>query len=74
MRPGDPLYLGQTYRTQDGKAVTMRTLHNAGTEYETMLGTDGLQRYSRRIDDSGRVTGTNHDYSDPRNIAREPPK
>lgn len=40
-------------------------VHNEGTSYECMEDEAGVNRYTRR--DFGRVTGSAHDYSDPRN-------
>jgi hypothetical protein len=68
----DPLlYLGGTYETQSGDTVRMVKINNAGTPYETLEDEQGVNRYSRRISDMGRVTGSAHDYSDPKNI-KEP--
>lgn len=64
------LYLGETYKTQEGNYVKMVKIHNAGTQYETLEDELGVNRYSRRTSDFGRVTGSPFDYSDPRNIKR----
>lgn len=69
--PGDGLlYLGGTYETQGGERVTMVKINNAGTSYETLVDEHGVNRYSRRASDSGRATGSAHDYSEPKNIKR----
>jgi hypothetical protein len=62
--------LGGTYRTQDGQLVKMVGIANPGTHLETLVDEHGVHRYSRQIDDAGRVTGTAHDYSHPFNLAR----
>jgi Lar family restriction alleviation protein len=62
--------LGGTYVTQEGKHVTMVRIHGIGTPYETLEDEYGVNRYSRRLADMGRVTGTAHDYSDPFNLQR----
>lgn len=64
------LMLGGTYLTQGGNRVTMVKIHGIGTPYETLEDEQGVHRYSRRISDMGRATGTAHDYSDPLNIQR----
>ncbi|WP_312784635.1 hypothetical protein [Brevundimonas sp.] len=60
-----PFVVGNQYRTQGGDMVRFVSVHRAGTSYETMADEDGVHRYTMR--DFGRVTGTDHDYSDPRN-------
>lgn len=60
-----PYELGKEYRTQEGETVRFVVIHNEGTSYETMEDENGVNRYTQR--DFGRVTGTAHDYSDPRN-------
>lgn len=62
--------LGGTYATQDGNAVKMVGIANEGTHNETLVDMAGVHRYSRRLADMGRVTGTAHDYSHPGNLAR----
>lgn len=61
----------RTYLTQEGKPVTVlgRT-RNKG--YECLRCSDGVYRYDRSThsSDAGRVTGSNHDYSDPKNFKR----
>jgi hypothetical protein len=61
----EPYRVGNEYRTQEGKWVRFVGVANEGTSYESMFDEDGVHRYTRR--DFGRVTGTAHDYSDPRN-------
>ena len=63
--------IGKQYKTQGGEMVTVigRT-ETVG--YECVECSDDIYRYDRSTNslDAGRVTGTNHDYSDPRNFAR----
>lgn len=61
-----PFMVGNTYRTQGGELVRFVSVSNEGTDYETMADEAGVHRYTRR--DFGRVTGSAHDYSDPRNV------
>jgi Domain of unknown function (DUF3850) len=61
----EPYRVGNIYRTQGGELVKFVGASNVGTSYETMFDEDGVHRYTRR--DFGRVTGSPHDYSDPRN-------
>ena len=65
--------IGRTYLTQEGKTVTVlgRT-RNKG--YECLRCSDGVYRYDRSTTNvgAGRVTGSNHDYSDPLNFQRTP--
>lgn len=63
--PG-PYRVGRSYKTQGGQTVRFVGVANAGTVYETMFDEHGVHRYTTR--DFGRVTGTAHDYSDPRNV------
>lgn len=60
-----PYIVGNQYRTQAGELVRFVSVHNEGTSYECMEDESGVNRYTRR--DFGRVTGSPHDYSDPRN-------
>lgn len=60
-----PFLLGNQYFTQDGELVRFVAVHHEGTSYETMEDEEGVNRYTRR--DFGRVTGTDHNYSDSRN-------
>lgn len=62
--------LNCVYETQAGEAIKFVAIHNAGTSYETMEDQHGVNRYTRRAGDIGRVTGTPHDWSDPRNLRR----
>lgn len=63
------LKVGESYKTQDGKNVTItEARHTPG--YECVLGDDDIWRYNRE-GDRGRVTGTAHDFSDPRNLIPE---
>ena len=65
--PPSPFQVGQSYATQVGEIVRFVKVHNEGTYYETMEDERGVHRYTRR--DFGRVTGSAHDYSDPRNTS-----
>jgi hypothetical protein len=60
-----PFVLGNQYQQLDGTWVRFVEVHNAGTEYETMVDENGVNRYTSR--DFGRCTGTAHDYSCPQN-------
>lgn len=65
--------VGETYETQEGKMVTVIGRHVSYRGYETLICNDGCARYDRCFPnnrDAGRVTGTDHDYSDPRNFKR----
>lgn len=62
-----PYMVGNYYRTQAGELVRFVDVTNEGNSYETMVDESGIHRYTRR--DFGRVTGSAHDYSDPRNVA-----
>lgn len=62
--------LGGTYETQSGEVVKMINIANLGTRLETLIDEDGINRYSRRYEDAGRVTGTPHDYSCSENLKR----
>ena len=63
--------VGQTYITQEGKPVTVLSRTDV-KGYECLQCNDGVFRYDRSThsSDAGRVTGTDHDYSDPRNFFR----
>lgn len=61
----EPYIIGNQYRTQAGDLVRFVAVHSEGTSYECMEDESGVNRYTRR--DFGRVTGTCHEYSDPRN-------
>lgn len=64
--------VGETYETQCGIKVTVlgRVVELEG--HETLVCSDGKYRYDRSTHskDAGRVTGTDHDYSDPFNFRR----
>lgn len=63
--------VGKTYMTQSGKHV--KVLGREGTKgYECVRCSDGIYRYDRSTGhyDAGRVTNSDHDYSDPENFAR----
>jgi hypothetical protein len=61
----EPFRLLNWYRMQGGDLVQFVKAHNIETSYATMEDQHGVNRYVRR--DFGRVTGSAHDYSDPRN-------
>ena len=64
-----PYQVGNWYAQQNGKLVQLVGVHNPGKHHETMYSIEdnrAVNRYTRR--DYGRVTGTCHEYSDPRNI------
>lgn len=61
--------IGKTYETQAGDFVTVI----GRTEligYECLKCSDGIHRYDRSThsEDAGRYTGSDHDYSEPRNF------
>ncbi len=58
--------VGNTYQTREGKLVTFMGVKQEGTSYETMYDQDNIHRYTSR--DFGRVTGTDHNAPDPRNV------
>lgn len=63
--------VGGAYETQEGvEVVVLSRTRLVG--YECLMCSDGVCRYDRSThnSDAGRVTGTNHDYSDPRNFIR----
>ena len=64
--------VGKTYITQEGNAVKVLG-RTALPGYECLKCSDEVFRYDRSDSsmDAGRVTGTNHDYSDPRNFKRD---
>ncbi|HEP1207464.1 TPA: hypothetical protein QEN11_22665 [Stenotrophomonas maltophilia] len=61
----EPYIVGNQYFTRAGDLVRFVAVHNEGSSYECMEDEAGVNRYTRR--DFGRVTGSAHDYSDPRN-------
>jgi len=60
----------ETYETLGGEYVEIVGIHGAGTDHETVFsispGGREVNRYNRR--DYGRVTGTDHESPDPRNL------
>lgn len=63
--------VGKSYETQDGEWVlVLKRTHIPG--YECLRCSDGIYRYDRSThnSDAGRVTGTDHDYSYPKNFKR----
>ena len=64
--------IGKIYRTQENREIKIvgRTYL---TNYECVLGSDGVYRYDRSKDkkDTGRTCGTNMEYFNPKNILRE---
>lgn len=66
--------VGKTYLTQEGKSVKVIARHDMIRGYETVVDETGCHRYDRSTGnklDSGRVTGTAHDYSCPQNFIRK---
>lgn len=65
--------IGRSYETQAGDIV--KVLGRTETKgYECLICSDGKHRYDRSTgngSDSGRVTGTAHDYSCPDNFKKE---
>lgn len=66
-----PMYLvGHSYKQRDKNTVLIIGVDNFNTEAETVYSMDGngtvIHRYNRR--DFGRVTGTDHNNPDPRNL------
>jgi len=65
--------VGKIYETQEGDLVhvTGRTKIKG---YECLICADGRHRYDRSNEsrDAGRCTGTDHDYSCPKNFKRDP--
>lgn len=78
-RSMEPFRDRNTYQTQSGELVELRKTNNDklnGTTYETMGDQHGHYRYTNRGFDSGRLTGTNGEFTDPGNILplfRRPP-
>lgn len=64
--------IGEIYETQEGDQIQAIERHDKIPGYETVLFSDGYHRYDRSAKpiDTGKVTGTPYDYSDPRNIKR----
>lgn len=58
-----PFKVGESYPTLAGDMVKFVSVHNEGTDYETMADENGVHRYTRRQCDYGRVTASAHDYS-----------
>ena len=76
----EPFRVGNTYETQGGDLVTLQGYGSEqfiGTTYETMYDQHGHHRYTNRPGaESGRCTGTNSEWTDPKNIEplyRRPP-
>jgi len=70
-RSMEPFRPGNTYQTQSGELVTFSRRQDEkfkGTTYETMVDEYGHYRYTNRGFDSGRLTGTNHEFTEPGNI------
>lgn len=64
--------VGRTYELQDGSTVLIIGRAKNLRGYETVYDEHGHHRYDRSTHDSdtGRCTGTAHDYSHPRNLKR----
>lgn len=60
-------YLYETYDTLDGQRVMIVEEGQVGTQYHWVRGNDGICRYARQSD-AGRVTASNFNMSDPRNL------
>lgn len=58
--------VGEQYSTLAAKKVKLIGVAGAGTTFETMFDEDNIHRYTNR--DFGRVTGTDFNNPDPRNI------
>ena len=65
--------VGETYELQNGDRVKIVERFAKHRGYETVMDEHGYHRYDRSThqEDTGRVTGTAHDYSCPLNIRRE---
>lgn len=57
-----PFVLGNAYQTVSGEWVRFVRVHNEGTSYETMEDESGVNRYTNRAGDMGRVTARPVDY------------
>jgi hypothetical protein len=68
----EPFRVGNTYQTQDGDLVTLKGYGASefiGTTYETMYDQYGHHRYTNRPGyESGRLTGTNSEFTEGGNI------
>jgi hypothetical protein len=72
----DPILRGRLYRLQNGQTVRIEFQdtpetpadHRYHPAYASCRGSDGIWRYIQPRRDAGRVTGSNFDMSDPRNI------
>ena len=69
--------VGKSYRRADGLIVTI-VARNELPSYKCAQGDDisettgqGIWRYNRASEKPGRVTGSPHDFSDPRNLLQE---
>src|SRR5690606_39650276 len=67
VEPVAPFVLGNNYRTLSGERVRFVKVHNEGSSYETMEDESGVNRYTNRLGDMGRVTARPVDY--PGNVA-----
>lgn len=61
--PAIPFVLGNVYQTASGEWVRFVEVHNEGTSYETMEDESGVNRYTNRSGDMGRVTARPVDCS-----------
>ena len=59
--------IGKAYKTQDGNDVEIQSELHYGSPYYCVQGDDGIWRYARESD-CGRVTGSNFDMSDDKNL------
>ncbi len=64
--------IGKKYEMQNGDVFTVIKRHGS-KGYESVEDENGCNRYDRSTGgkDYGRVTGTNHDYSHPKNAKRD---
>jgi hypothetical protein len=65
----EPFKVGNWYLTIGGRWICIKRKTNVDSYYETVVCSQGIHRYSNpNREDFGRVTGSNHDFSDPRNL------
>ncbi len=67
------LEVGEVYELKDGTTITIMGRHEENVGYETVYDEYGHHRYDRSTSrsDTGRCTGTKHDYSHPQNLKRK---
>ena len=64
----EPYVVGNSYRTQGGEWVKIVGKSGEGTHHETIVDEHGVHRYTGASFLRGRATGSEHDYSHPKNI------